>query len=370
MLRLADLDPADRIGQLFWVGFEGTAFSPAVASLIRRVRPGGVILFARNIESAKQTRALTDALFRVLPIPLFLALDQEGGRVSRLATIVGPTPSPLALASRPRAPDAVERHAAATCLALRSLGFNVNLAPVLDLSGAGARNGIGDRAFGEDPATVTDLAGRFARVHLRSGVIPVGKHFPGLGGARVDSHLDLPVIQRSRETLERQDLLPYRRLRRVLPIVMVGHGYYPAIQGKRPQPASMSHLVVDLLLRRRMAFRGVVLTDDLLMGAIDSRLEGGSRALEAIVAGNDGLIFCQDESMILAAQEAIRQALERGEIEAKRLRASLRRILALKRQFLVRRRGRFSSGSLARARLLFESLAPAEAAGFDPTARP
>lgn len=370
MRSLKDLDAAAMAGQLLWIGFHGTTWSPALARLVRDVKPGGIILFGRNIEGARQVRALNDAAYRALDIPPFVALDQEGGRVSRLRSIVGATSAALALAARPEPRGSVKRHSTATALALKTLGFNVNFAPVLDLSGADARNGIGDRAFGEDPADVCRLAEIVLRVHLQAGIVPVGKHFPGLGGARADSHLILPVIRRSREQIWKRDLLPYRRLRSLLPVIMVGHAYYPALQGRGAGPATLSARVVDGLLRRRMRYRGLILTDDLEMGAIDQRLAGGETALAAFAAGGDGLMFCSSADRILEAHEALRRAIEQRALPPARLRASLHRVLRLKeRQLVRRRRGRYSIGSMARSRLLLESLAPQISAGIDPTAR-
>jgi beta-N-acetylhexosaminidase len=371
MPRPRDLSPEDSVGQLLWIGFEGTALTPKLERLLRRVRPGGVILFSRNIEDARQVRSLTDALYRSLPIPPFIAVDQEGGRVNRLRPILGPTPASFWLASLPGPAAAVKTHALATITALKSLGFNVNFAPVLDLSGPDPKNGIGDRAFGDDPRRVVDLASIALSVHLRAGVIPVGKHFPGLGSARADTHRTLPVIRRSRQLLWRRDLVPYRRLKRLLPIIMVGHAYYPALQGRRPHPATLARTVVEGLLRKRIGHRGLILTDDLEMGAIDQRLDGAKQARAALGAGSDGLMFCRSEARILEAREGLLRGLESGEITGARIEASLRRVLALKRRYLTtRRRGRLSRGSLARARLLLESLEGPAALGPDPTARP
>ncbi len=368
MLKASDLDLADQAGQLLWIGFDGVSFGPSLASLLRRVRPGGIILFGRNIESARQVRSLTDALFGALRVPPFIALDQEGGRVNRLKPILGPTPAPHALARMPSPAEAVRRHSAATALALKSLGFNVNFAPVLDLFRSDQGNGIGDRSFGEDARTVADLAGLFVKVHLDAGVVPVGKHFPGLGSARSDTHLTLPVIRRSRALLLKRDLLPYRRLRKTLPIVMVGHAYYPSLQGRKPLPATLSRQVVGALLRRRIAYRGLVLTDDLEMGAIGSEADPGRVALEALRAGSDAVMFCGSQEKIIAAHDAILGVLKSGGPAARALRPPLRRALALKARCLSRRRSRFSQGSLRRSRLLLESLGPA-ATGDDPTAR-
>lgn len=371
MLRARDMTLEERAGQLLWIGFEGTAFGPALERLVAQVKPGGLILFARNLVDASQVRGLTDGLFRALRLPPFIALDQEGGRVNRLKGILGPIAPAHSLGSREGAEAAVHRHAQATALALKSLGFNVNLAPVLDLSGPDPSNGIGDRAFGEDPRRVSDLAAIFVRTHLRAGILPVGKHFPGLGSARADTHLTLPVIRRPRALLWRRDLLPYRRLRRLLPIVMVGHAHYPALQGNVPRPATLSRAVVDGILRKKIGYRGLVLTDDLEMGAVDQELDGWSQARAALEAGGDGLMFCRSEERILEAHAGLVEAIGAGAVQAARLGASLRRILTLKERHLVRRRrSRYSAGSVSRSRLLLESLGGPAGLGPDPTARP
>lgn len=360
-----------QLGQLLWVGFEGTKVTPSLARLLGDVNPGGVILFGRNLtEDPRQIRTLTDAIYQALPAPPFIALDQEGGRVSRLRAIVGPTSTAAALASRSNACEAVRRHSEATALALRCLGFNVNFAPVLDLSRPGSRNGIGDRAFDDRPRRVAVLAGLFAAAHLRAGVVVVGKHFPGLGGADADTHETLPIIRRSRALLLRQDLLPYRRLGRVLPMVMIGHACYPALQGRADQPATLAPSVVGDLLRRRLGYRGLILTDDLEMGAVDQSADAGEVALAAFAAGNDGLMYCRSEERIRRAMDALERAVNAGRVPEARVRESLRRVRAAKRRFLDgRRRGRFSRDTLAQARTKLQALSPAQVTGFDPTAR-
>jgi beta-N-acetylhexosaminidase len=365
------LTPMQQIGQLLWIGFEDAAFTPRLQKLLRDVQPGGIILFSRNFpDGARSLRALTDALYRSLPVPPFIALDQEGGRVSRLRPLIGPTPSGASLAARPDVQQAVRRHGEATALALRTLGFNVNFAPVVDLSRPEAANGIGDRAFGDDPRTVALLAGLFAAAHQRLGVMTVGKHFPGLGSATGDTHAVLPVVRRSRADILRADLLPYCRLVRALPAVMIGHACYPALQDRSDQPASLSAAVVTTLLRKRLKYRGLVLTDDLEMGAVDQSLDGGTLAVQAFRAGSDGLMFCRSEERIRQAARALAQAAESGTLTRPRLRESLRRVLGHKRRWLTsRRRPRFETGSLERAREMFAALAPREPAGADPTAR-
>lgn len=362
---------AQQVGQLLWIGFDGNAFGPALARLLRDVQPGGIILFGRNLPpEPRRLRALTDALDRAVAIPPFIALDQEGGRVSRLRGLLGPTLTSAALAARADAPTAVRRHAEGTALALRTLGFNVNFAPVLDLGRAEAHNGIGDRAYGDDPRTVSRLAGIFASVHTRLGVVPVGKHFPGLGPAVGDTHDLLPVVRTTRADLMRRDLVPYRRLRRALPMVMIGHACYPALQERSDQPASLAAPVVTTLLRKNLDYRGLVLTDDLEMGAIDQGLGAGALAVLAFRAGADGLMFCKSEEKIRAAAAMLEQATRDGRLTPERLRASLRRIGAIKKRALgSRRRPKFAASGLARARAVLAALAPVHVEGHDPTAR-
>ncbi len=360
----------EKVGQLFWIGFQGTSLGDPLRSLLDRVRPAAIILFARNIVSAPQVRSLIDDVNGVLRIPPFVALDQEGGRVNRLKPILGPIPANLDLAVRKDPAGAVRRQAGAMAAALRTLGFNLNLAPVLDLSGPDTRNGIGDRAFGEDPRTVCRLGRVFLEAHLKAGVVPVGKHFPGLGSARGDTHLTLPVISKSRARLYDEDLLPYRRLKRLLPIIMAGHACYPALQGRSPGPATLSRAVVEGLLRRRLRYRGVIVTDDLEMGAVEQRQGAAAQALAALSAGNDGLMFCGSEEKIRAAYEGVLAAARRGEIDGKRLALSLDRITAVKAAYLRRRRApRDPAGVLERSRRSIAALGVGDVSGFDPTAR-
>lgn len=370
MRRTIERDLRQHLGQFLWIGFRGTTARRSLNALLRRVRPGGVILFGRNIETATQVRALTDHIHRGVAIPPFIAVDQEGGRVNRLRPILGPTPSNHQLTGGRRPGASVRLHAEATTLALRSLGFNVNFTPVLDLSGPRQRNGIGDRAFGADPDLVSRLARQVVRTHLRAGIVPVGKHFPGLGEARQDTHLGLPVIRRSRRGLQAREMEPYRRLRAALPMIMVGHACYPALQGATIAPASLSPAVVSGCLRRDLGYRGLILTDDLEMGAIDAKADGGSRALSAFAAGHDGLMFCESAERIAEAHQALIVGLERGDLDPSVLRVRLRRIARLKERFLRgSSRPRYSARAVERARSMVASMQPDTHAGFDPTAR-
>ena len=325
-----NLSDSQRAGQLLVVGIDGTVLDAELGRRLQTVCPGGIILFARNLVTAPQVAALCRDLSTALPLPPFLAIDQEGGRVNRLKGIFPSIPANLSLAQSPAAEDLVRDHANQTGTGLRLLGFNLNFAPVLDLSEENSPNGIGDRAYGSDPGRVAHLARIFLGAQDAAGVLGCGKHFPGLGGGTVDSHRELPVIPRSAEGLWNGDLLPYRELRHLLPLVMVGHAYYPALQGKTPHPATLSRALVRELLRERLGYRGVILTDDLEMGAVDQKRGAGEVVLEALEAGNDLVMYCKTWDRIEEAHATLVRALRTGALSQARVEESLARLLTLK----------------------------------------
>jgi beta-N-acetylhexosaminidase len=210
---------------------------------------------------------------------------------------------------------------------LAAIGFNLDFAPVVDLCGPESSNGIGDRSFGTDARRVTELAGEFLGGLQQTGVAGCLKHFPGLGDTRVDSHLELPTVERTRERLEAEDLLPYRRLASLAASVMVGHGHYPALDSEGERPASCSPRIVNELLRRRIGYTGLVVSDDLEMGAVSRRDRDGAAALESLLAGCDLLLYCADLDRAEAAARAIGAAADRDRAIAARLRAAAAAVL-------------------------------------------
>jgi beta-N-acetylhexosaminidase len=289
-------------GTVLMVGFEGEE----PEEKLRALGPAGIILFSRNLESAEQTIGLTERLKRLLPGPALLALDQEGGRVSRLEPFIGPTPPAAALARAGRA--TVREFGAGTGQALRALGFNIDFAPVVDLCGPEATNGIGDRSFGTDPGRVAELAGSFLEGLQAAGIAGCLKHFPGLGRTAVDSHVELPVASTGRERLEAEDLLPYRLLCPDAASVMIGHAHYPALNPEESLPASCSPQIVTGLLREKLGYQGLVVSDDLEMGAVADLDQDGAAALRALTAGCDLLLYCRDLERAEIAAEAIARA--------------------------------------------------------------
>ena len=316
----------EKVGQLFFLGFQGPAPDAEASALIQRIRPGGFTFFQRNIEGFDQFHTLTDTLREPNGIPAFLAIDHEGGRVDRLKHIFGAIPSAAELASLGTA--YLRAGARIIAAELEATGLNLDFAPVLDLRVDGAV--VADRALGAGPAEVSRLAGAFIDELSKKTIIACGKHFPGLGSSRLDTHFVLPRIERTKRQLQLDDVMPFQNLIGDLGMIMVAHAHYPGLGDERPVPASLSPRVIDGLLRRRLGFRGVVITDDLTMGAISSIGLTPEVFLRAFEAGNDMLLFSQTTPLVEEAFKTIVRAVRSSETLRTRLDVSVDRILLLK----------------------------------------
>lgn len=299
------------------VGFEGSRLDRPTREALIRLAPGGIVLFRRNLDSPEHLAELIADLRKILPYPTLCALDQEGGRVSRLEPWIGATPTAARLGDAGEA--AVHRFARATGAALSALGFNVDFAPVVDLCAPGIDNAIGDRSFGTDPTAVTRLAGAFLDGLTEGGVPGCLKHFPGLGRAMFDSHVRRPTIERSLPEMEAEDLLPFRSLAPRAEMVMVGHAHYSAVDPAGDIPASLSRNVIQGLLRGRLAYGGLVLSDDLEMGALDGFADQGRDAVRALEAGCDLLLYCRDLERAARSRDALLRRAEADPAFAGRL---------------------------------------------------
>jgi beta-N-acetylhexosaminidase len=298
-------------GRVLLAGLAGPAMTRSEETALKLLSPGGVILFRRNLETVDLLSRLMEKLGRVLPASPWIAVDQEGGRVSRLEPWVGPTVSAALLAAE--GGDAAESHGQNTGRQLAKLGFNLDFAPVVDLCPADATNGIGDRSFGEDPSRTTEMAGRFLQGLQDAAVAGCLKHFPGLGDTRVDSHKELPVCTRSLARLQSEDLVPYRTLGEQPAAIMVCHAAYtdPSLAESsaegQPLPATLSSRIISDLLRTDLAYEGLVVTDDMEMGAVAPLDVNGSAAVAAVRAGVDLLLYCSDLDKATAARDALVQ---------------------------------------------------------------
>lgn len=322
------------VGGALMVGLPGPELDRETSGWLRARRPAGVILFGRNLETPRQTAALIEAALPLLRRPALIAVDQEGGRVSRLASWLGPTPSAATLARC--GDDVTRRFAAATGRALAALGFNLDFAPVVDLSPPDQPNGIGDRSYGTDPDTVRCRAGAFlAGLQDDAGIAGCLKHFPGLGDTSVDSHVELPVVSRTRAQLDEEDLAPYRALGPIAASVMIGHGHYPALDAES-KPASCSPNVVTGLLRGHLGYTGLAVSDDLEMGAVAGRDAEGEAAVLALEAGCDLLLYCSDPARADRALEALAAEARRRPALRNRIAEAVSRAEALAAAWPVR----------------------------------
>lgn len=322
-----------RIGQLCMIGFEGPEVTPDLRAWIREFRPGGVILFSRNLVDAEQIAHLTNELQDITgETSLLIAIDQEGGRVSRLPSGFTIFPPARRVASS-GSTELAYQAAAVTAKELRAVGINMNMAPVLDVHTNPANPIIGDRAFGTDPEQVGLMGvATIAGLHDHL-VLACGKHFPGHGDTTKDSHLELPVVSASRDRLDAMELKPFRyAIHHGLQAMMTAHVHYPSLDPVNP--ATLSHTILSKLLRQEMGFHGLIFSDDLEMRAILDHSSVGDAAVRSMQAGVDILLICKTRDLETQAIEAVRQAVDSGEIPVKALEARQARLQAVKQQFV------------------------------------
>jgi len=317
-------------GQLLIVGFDGTDMTPRLAYLLKRLQPAGVILFARNIKTPEQTWQLLGACQKCVATPLFTCVDLEGGTVDRLREALGPAPAAADVFAVDD-PRLFRRHGQIIGENCRTLGFNVDFAPVLDLAFETSKGVMGSRVGSADPGATLAYAREFLAGLKGSRVLGCGKHFPGLGDGKLDSHHELPVIDKSLKALWAEDLAPYRALRRQLPFVMVAHAAYPQVT-KTKTPASLSKIWITDILKQKIGYRGLVVSDDLEMGGVLSSALIGEAAVEFVKARGDLCLVCHREDRVLEAYEALTKAAEVDRNFGKRVAESARRVLAFKKK--------------------------------------
>ena len=342
---VAAMTTEQKVSQLLVAGIEGTQLGQDAVQAVQDYQVGGVILFGRNVESAGQLAELTNGLKDLNGdyTPLFLCVDQEGGRVDRMPPEVERTPSAWSVGQTLDTEGVGAAYGALLAEECAAFGFNMDFAPSLDIWSNPDNTVIGDRAFGNDWEW-TAFFGMSAveSMEEQGGVIPVVKHFPGHGDTSVDSHVALPVVDKSLEELWQSELVPFNMVLNQedyfgaqagpsAPAVMVAHILLSRVDPD--YPASLSHRVVTSLLREEMGFDGVVCTDDLTMGAVSNTYGMGEAAVLAVEAGCDLLLVCHGADNLTAARDALLEAVDSGRISPERLDESVKRILSLKVEY-------------------------------------
>lgn len=323
------------LGQKLIFGFHGAELSEEFISLIKEYKIGNVILFLRNVKSADQLRKLCaqvqELILAETGYPAFIVIDQEGGMVTRLPQEAVNVPCAMALAATGD-PENARKASEITIRQLRGLGANFNMAPVLDVNNNPKNPVIGIRSFGDDPALVARFGVASAQPYEGSGILCCGKHFPGHGDTAVDSHLGLPCVDKTEEELERVELVPFRAaVENGIQSMMISHMMFPQIE-KENVPCTMSRRIVTGLLKEKMGYDGLILTDCMEMMAIQEHYGTPEGSVAAFKAGIDVVEISSSIGLELGAAKAVNEAAERGEFDMEEIKASVEKILEYKKK--------------------------------------
>ncbi|NLV35141.1 MAG: beta-N-acetylhexosaminidase [Clostridiaceae bacterium] len=323
----------EKIGQMFIVGFEGPQPDDALKSMIVDNHVGGVILFQRNIKNPSQLLGLINAIKVINSnhIPLFISVDEEGGKVSRMPPQIKDIPSSMSIGEAGSV-DLSYRLGALLAHKIKAFGFNMDFAPVLDIWSNPKNTVIGDRSFGSEPEIVSSLGIEAMKGIRNNGVISVVKHFPGHGDTIVDSHIGLPRVEYGLERLKSFELVPFQEaIDNQTDAVMIAHILMTKIDPENP--ATLSKAIITDLLREDMGFDGLVVTDDMTMGAITKNYNIEDAVVGSIVAGSDIILICHGYDKQQSAISAVKAAVKDGIITQDRIEESVKRILELKQKY-------------------------------------
>lgn len=325
---LSQLTLTEKIGQLVVFGISGKEADQDVSYVLSQFHYGGVVLFSRNIDTVSQVKALNERLQELggQKVPMFICIDEEGGKVSRLAKLQLAAPAPLEIGSAGD-PDRARESAELTGSRLKELGINVDFAPVADLGSLG-----GTRHFSQEPMQAAAFVNKACDGYRAAGIICSLKHFPGIGKGQSDSHNDSVVVEASKAVLYEEDLVPFTRVFSSHShdgmMVMVSHVTYPYLTDKKP--ASISSEIMDKMLRQELGFEGIIITDDMEMGAVDKYYSNRQKGVAAIKAGADIVMMCHSYQHAEDMYMGILEAVKAGEISEARIDGSVRRVLRAK----------------------------------------
>ncbi len=324
----------EKLSGLFLWGFEGPLVSSPLRELFCNCPPAGVILFRRNLESRTQIKSLTREIRKAAGArKIFIGIDEEGGRVSRLRDFFPEFPPAAVYGQRylkTHNLKAIQEAGRKLGQRLASLGFNTDFAPVLDVHSNPENPVIGDRAFSSDPRIAAKASVAFYEGLKSAGIVACGKHFPGHGDTATDSHLVLPHVDRSRRDMERIELVPFRAaIQRKIPMIMTAHVVYKSLDPENP--ATFSKKILTGLLRKTLKYRGLIVSDDLQMKAVSAGHSPAESALLSLVAGVDLILICREGERGTAVVEDVLRAVESSRVLRRRVEESCARVSALAR---------------------------------------
>ncbi|GHH98685.1 beta-N-acetylhexosaminidase [Neobacillus kokaensis] len=327
----------EKVGQMLMFGLEDTQVNDETRKLIEDYHVGGVILFKKNISGAQQLLDLNNKIKEINSglndTPIFIAVDEEGGLVSRMPPEIINLPDSKDIGD---ANNAALAHQVGKAIGERvsAFGFNMTMAPVLDINSNPANQVIGERAFGDNKEIVSKMGIEEMKGIQSKNIIPVVKHFPGHGDTDVDSHLGLPIVNHGKERLRQFELVPFQRaFDQQADMTMVAHILLPEID--RDYPASLSKNVITNILREELNFDGVVITDDMTMGAITENYDIGEASIRAVQSGNDIVLVAHGYENKINAVTSLTRAVQDGTISEQRIDESVERILHLKKKYNV-----------------------------------
>ncbi len=312
------------------MGYDGLKVDSKLRTMLNTLQPGGVILFARNIETPQQTWRLLKDSQATTPVPMFLCADLEGGTVDRLKNVIAPVPSVRQVFSSGDR-KLFRMHGHILGLEARALGFNTDFTPVFDLGLPASETVLGPRTASADPKDVIVYARECLKGLKSANVLGCGKHFPGLGEANLDTHHELPAIVKPWKKLWAEDLAPYRELHRQIPFVMVAHAAYPEVT-KNNLPASLSKKWMKDILRDKIGFRNLIISDDLEMGGVLAAGSIEEVSVETLRAGADMFLVCHNQELVWRGYEAVLRAAEKDRKFAAHVAQAAGRVLSLKRR--------------------------------------
>lgn len=324
----------EKIGQLLIIGLDGPKVDEHIERMVKDYKIGGFILFKHNIVDEEQALSLLNSLKSLNsqnPIPLFLSIDEEGGRVSRLPNSFTKLPPAEKVGRRGDKAISLE-YGTIIGKRVKALGFNVNFAPVLDINSNPNNPVIGDRAFGSDKSKVITHGLRVMEGIKEEGILAVVKHFPGHGDTHIDSHIELPIIEKELDELKELELTPFKEaIKKGVDGIMVAHILFPKLDSE--YPSTLSNKIIEGLLRNELGFEGLIFSDDMTMGAIVENFSIEEAAVKFLKAGGDVLLICHGYENHLKVIERIKEEILEGRLTEEEIDEKTYRIIKTKKKY-------------------------------------